>query len=159
MSKISDKIKKWWLFSMSNRKVKVGEGGAFKWTFRRFWVEIRTLSDNFRVRFTAAQNPYGYLFVGEDDQTQGFAERLYMVGMLMTTDQQFVNDIDKALEDYRVRIAAQNPIVEDEQEEEMALEEMRQLQEHIELPDKERKAVEKDIDKRFKQAVKKAKKA
>lgn len=154
MSKFIDKIRKWWLFGMANRTVKVGEAGAFKWRFRRFWVEIKTLSDNFEVRFTAAQNPYGYLFVGGDDQTQGFAERIYMVGMLLTTDQKFVDDIDKALADYQQRIIADNPIFEDKEEEEMAIKEMEELQEHIELPKEERRKVVKDIDRRFKAAVK-----
>ena len=156
MSRIFDKIRKWWLFTMSNPTVKVGEAGAFKWRFRRFWLEIKTLSDNFRVRFTAAENPYGYLYYGDEEQTQGFAERIYMIGMLLTTDQRFVNDIDKAIEDYQKRMSAENPVVENKDEERIAVEEMRQLQEHIELPKKERKAVVNDIDKRFKKAVKKA---
>lgn len=157
MSKFTEKIRKWWLFGLANRTVKVGEAGAFKWRFRRFWVEIKTLSGNFKIRFTAAQNPYGYLFVGGDEQTQGFAERIYMVGMLLTTDQKFVDDIDKALDDYQQRLIAENPVVEDEDEEKMAIKEMEQLQEHIELPEKERKAVVKDIDRRFNAAVKKQK--
>lgn len=154
MSKFIDKIKKWWLFTMSNPTERKGEAGAFQWRFRRFWVEIRTISDNFRMRFTAAQNPYGYLYCGEDDQTQGFAERMYMVGMLLTTDQKFVDDIDKALDDYQKRIVAGEPVVEDKEEEEIALKEMQELQEHIELPKKERKKVERDINGRFKKAVK-----
>ena len=72
-----------WYFHVVNRKVRKGEKGGFKWLFRRFWLEISTLSGNFKARFTAAEHPYGYLIAGEkDDNIEGYCQMLYMVAML-----------------------------------------------------------------------------
>ena len=140
---------------MSNPKVRSGEKGGFKWVFRRFWLEITTLSGNFKARFTAGEHPYGYLIAGKDDDNiSGFCEMLYMVGMLLTTDQGFVNDIRKAIDKYDKRLQKQNPVVEDETEEKIALETEKAVQEHIEMPKKERRKVESDINGRFKKAMK-----
>ena len=151
------KFKKWWWFSMRNPIVREGEHGGFKWRFRRFTLEISTVSDNWRARWTAAEHPYGYLLAGSGDENiEGFAQTMYEVGMLLTTDQGFVNDIQKALKKYSSRLEkkAAKDIVEDETEEKIALEAEKQVQEHVELPRKERKKVERDINKRFKASAK-----
>lgn len=148
------KLKIWWLFTMRNPVVRVGEEGGFKWEFRRFWLDIRTISGNFKARFIASEHPYGYLLAGKGDENiQGFCEMLYTIGSMLTTDQQFVNDINDAVNRYAVRISGQEVEREDD---DIALEEVKAIQEHIELPEKERKKVEKDINKRFKKAVKNA---
>lgn len=150
------RIRAWLLFHVQNHKVRTGEKGAFKWVFRKYTLDISTLSGNFKVRFTAAQHPFGYLLAGEDDQTHGFAQRLYMIGSLLTTDQKFVNDIDKAIKNYNSRIEKSAAVTEDATEERLALEEEKQIQEHVELPKKERRKVERDINGRFRKAVKEA---
>lgn len=142
---------------MRNPIVREGEHGGFKWKFRRFTLEISTLSGNWRARWTAAEHPYGYLLAGSGDENiEGFAQTMYEVGMLLTTDQGFVNDIQKALKKYSSRLEkkAAKDIVEDETEEKIALEAEKQVQEHIELPRKERKKRERDINKRFKASAK-----
>ena len=142
---------------MRNPIVREGEHGGFKWRFRRFTLEISTVSDNWRARWTAAEHPYGYLLAGSGDENfEGFAQTMYEVGMLLTTDQGFVNDIQKALKKYSSRLEkkAAKDIVEDETEEKIALEAEKQVQEHIELPRKERKKRERDINKRFKESAK-----
>lgn len=150
------KIKVWWLFTMRNPVVRKGEHGGFKWCFRRFWLEISTLSGNFKARFTAGEHPYGFLVAGTTDENiEGFCQTLYMIGSLLTTDQEFVDDINVAVKRYSERISEKDVEREDD---EIALEEVKAVQEHIELPEKERKKVEKDIDKRFKKAVKKVRK-
>ena len=154
MSKVIDKIRKWWYFSIANPTERLGGTGAFKWRFRRYFADIKTISGNFSVRVTAAPHPYGYLFNGDDTQVQGYAERLYMVAMLMTTEQQFVNELDKVLSDYEKRHTPPTPVVEDEVEERVAMDEMIALQEHIELPAGERRKVVRDINGRFKKAAK-----
>jgi hypothetical protein len=151
------KFKKWWWFSMRNPIVREGEHGGFKWRFRRFTLEISTLSGNWKAKWTAAEHPYGYLLAGSGDENiEGFAQAMYEVGMLLTTDQGFVNDIQKALKKYSSRLEkkAAKDIVEDETEEKIALEAEKQVQEHIELPRKERKKRERDINKRFKASAK-----
>lgn len=140
---------------MRNPIVRKGEHGGFKWKFRRFWLELETLSGNFKCRFTAAEAPYGYLLAGKGDENiEGFAATLYEIGMLLTTDQTFVDDIQGAIRRYEQRLG-ETELEKDG--EEAAIAEERALQEHLELPKKERRKAEKRIDKEFKKTVKKAK--
>lgn len=154
-----NKIKKWWLFTLKNRVVRQGESGGFKWVFRRFTLDISTVSGNFKARFTAGLHPYGYLISGKDDENiHGFCATLYEVGTLLTTDQGFADDIQKSIVKYRKRLDKQaaGDVVEDETEEKIALETEKAIQEHIEMPKNERRKVERDINGRFKKVVKDA---
>lgn len=118
---------------MRNPIIRKGEKGGFKWVFRRFWFEITTLSGNFKARFTAAEHPYGYLLAGKDDvNIEGFCQTVYEVSMLLTTDQGFVNDIQKAIRKYSTRLEKQAKVEEDEIEEKIALENEKQVQEKVE---------------------------
>ena len=129
------KFTEWWYFHVVNRKVRKGEKGGFKWLFRRFWLEISTLSGNFKARFTAAEHPYGYLIAGEkDDNIEGYCQMLYMVAMLLTADQGFVDDVRKAINKYDKRLQKENPVVEDETEEKIALEDVKQTYEKARDP-------------------------
>lgn len=150
-----NKLRNWWWFHVRNYKVREGEKGGFKWVFRRFWLEITTLSGNFKARFTAGEHPYGYLVAGKDDDNiNGFCETLYMVGMLLTTDQGFVNDIQRAINKYDKRIQKENPVVEDEIEEKMAIEEQKAVDERTKLPRRYRHRVDRETEKRIKGAEK-----
>lgn len=118
-----EKVKKIWWFYLKNPVIRKGESGGFKWRFRRFWLDIASLSGNFKMRFTADEYPYGYLLSGNDENVQGFSERLYYVGKVLTTDSEFVRDLDAALKALEDRAAA----VELEQDgEEMAIEEVKE---------------------------------
>lgn len=151
---MGQKFRKWWWFTMRNPIVRKGEHGGFKWCFRRFWLDIETVSGNFKARFIAAEHPYGYLLAGKDDKNiEGFCQTVYEVGMLLTTDQGFVNDIQKAMKKYSSRLEKQAKVVEDETEEKIALEGEAAIQKHIEMPEKARRKAEKDIDRRFKKAL------
>lgn len=150
-----DKIQRWWWFTVKNPVVRRGEKGGFKWCFRRFWLEIATVSGNFRARYMADAHPYAYLLAGKDDSNiEGFCQTVYMLSYTITTDQGLVNDIQKAFQKYQKRLDKGVEVKEDETEERIALEEVKSVQEHIELPEKERKKVEKDINKRFKKKMK-----
>lgn len=152
---IISKVQKWWLFNMANPVIRKGERGGFKWKFRRFWLEVETLSGNWKARWIAAEHPYGYLLASKDDsQIEGFCQIVYSVGMLLTTDQGFVNDVVKALNKYDMRLQKSAKVEDDETEEKMALEEMKQVQELVEKPKKERRKYARDVDRRFKKAVK-----
>lgn len=152
-----NKIKKWWLFNIKNHVVRQGESGGFKWVFRRFTLDISTVSGNFKARFTAGIHPYGYLISGEDDENiKGFCATLYEVGTLLTTDPQFAKEIQDAIRKYSSRLEKQGAAKEDPAEEQAALETEKAIQEHIELPEKQRRKVERDINGRFKKAVKDA---
>ena len=151
------KFSKFWWFTFRNPVVRRGESGGFKWCFRRLNMTIETLSGNFKARFTAAENPYAYLLASDDDsQVDGFCQILYSVGMLLTTDQEFVDSITKALRDYDKRLnkKAASEVAEDETEEKIALEEVKQVQEFVEMDRKEQKKRERDVNGRFVKAVK-----
>ena len=129
------KFRKWWLFHIQNPVVRKGESGGFKWVFRRYTLDISTLSENFSCRFTADEHPYGYLLASEgDDNIHGFAQTLYIIGKMVTTDQDFVNDISKAFKKYNAKLQKQaaGEVVEDEFEEKVAVEEVKQIYEKVE---------------------------
>ena len=152
-----DKIKKWWWFTIANPIVRKGESGAFKWVFRRFWLEISTVSGNFKVRFTAAEHPYGYLMAGKDDSNIiGFCQTVYMVSMLLTTDKGLVDDVSKAVKKLEKRIQKANPIEDDALEDEMALEQEKAVQERVEMPRRYRRKADRETDRKFRENLKKA---
>lgn len=124
-------------------------------------MDISTVSGNFECRFMADEHPYGYLLAGKDDENiKGFVNTLYEIGKLLTTDQGFVNDIQKAIKKYSQRLDKQaaKAVVEDETEENIALEGEKEIQEYIEMPKRVRRRADRDIDNRFKKAVKEAEK-
>lgn len=154
--KIKEKILKWFWFTFKNPVVRRGEAGAFRFVFRRFWLEIETVSGNFKARFMADAHPYAVLVGCEREETiHGYCSILYQIGTLLTTDAGFVADIQKAISKYdkRLQKIAASEVKEDEMEEKIALETEKQIQEHVELPKKERRKVERDINGRFKKAV------
>ena len=65
------------------------------------------------------------------------------------------NELENSI---RARYERYAKVEENETEEKMALEEVKQVQELVEKPKKERKKAEKDIDRRFKKAVKEVRK-
>lgn len=152
------KIQKWWIFHVSNRVVWKGETGGFKFVFRKYTLDISTLSGNFSARFTASEHPYAYLISGREDQVQGYAERLYMIASLMTTEQQFVNDLDKAINAYNNRLEGKAEVVEDETEEKIAIEEVKAVQDYVDAPKKVQRKMERDANGRFKKVVKEVQK-
>lgn len=151
--KILDKIRRFWLFRMANPVVRKGEHGGFKWKFRRFWLEVSTLSGNWSARWMANEHPYGYLVQGEDDENiEGFCQMVYMVSMLLTTDQKFVNDVSKALDRYEKRM--EKAKIDEEDDEEVILAAEKQVQEYAEMPEKERKKKERELDRQLKKMAK-----
>lgn len=158
---IKEKILKWWWFTFRNPVVREGESGGFCWRFRRFWMEVETLSGNFKARFMADAHPYAYLLAGKtDDNIIGFCQIVYMLSHTLTTDQGLVNDVQRAYQKYNNRLQKQaaSEVLEDETEEKIALDAEKAIQEVVEMPKKERRKYERGVDGRFKAAVKKAEK-
>lgn len=150
---LKEKFMKWWFFRVKNTTVRKGEAGGFRWRFRRFTMEVETLSGNWKARWTADLHPYGALVSRDgDDDIHGYCQIVYEISKLLTTDQKFVSAIEKAILDYDKRL--RNEVVDDETEEKAALEFERQVQEVVEMPKKERRKYSRDVDKRFKKAVK-----
>lgn len=160
---MKEKFLTWWYFHIANPVVRKGESpdGAFKWEFRRFWLEITTLSGNFKARFMADAHPFAYLLAGKDDENIiGFSQLMYSLGMLLTQDQGLADDVAKAINKYQKRLEKQaaGEVVDDETEEKIALEQERSIQEVVEMDKKTRRKYERGVDGRFKAAVKKAEK-
>ena len=154
--KIKEKILKWWWFTFKNPVIRKGETGGFKWEFRRFWMEVETLSGNFKAKFMADEHPYAVLIGCEKEETiHGYCSILYQIGKLLTTDAGFVNDVQKAISKYdkRLQKKAAAEVKEDEMEEKIALETEKQIQEVVDMPKKERRKYERGVDGRFKKAV------
>lgn len=146
---------------MANPVVREGKSpdGAFRWKFRRFTLELSTESGNWKAVFTAAEHPYAYLLSGgTDDNIIGFCRIVYMVSMLVTTDQGLANDIGKAINKYQKRLEKTADVTEDEVEEKAALDAEKQVREFVEMPAQKRKKVERETNKKFKKAVKEAEK-
>lgn len=155
MKKIFQKIRTWFWFTFKNPIVRKGEKGAFKWTFRRLSLDIETVSGNFKARFTAAEHPYAALLLSPDDvNPHGFAAILYEVAMLLTTDQNFANAIGDVLHAYSERVGDDVQVVDDELEEKVALEEVKNIQEYVDASPKEKRRIERDSKGRFKKVEK-----
>lgn len=149
------KFSKFLWFTFRNPVVRRGESGGFKWCFKRFWLDISTVSGNFKARFTADEHPYGYLLAGKDDSNIiGFCQIMYTLGKMLTTDQGLVNGIEKELRKYEKRLEKTEPDPTDS--EEAAIAEVKAVQEYVEASPKEKKQRERDSNGRFKKAVKKA---
>lgn len=161
MKKIWTKIVKWWYFHIANPVVRKGEAGGFRFVFRRFTMDVETLSGNWKARWTADLHPYGALVSREgEDDIHGYCQIIYEISKLLTTDQKFAEDVVRSISKYNDRLEknASREVVEDEIDEKIALEEMKQVQEVVEMPTKERRKYERGVDARFRKAVKKAEK-
>ena len=147
------KFSKFLWFTFRNPVVRRGESGGFKWCFKRFWLDIETVSGNFKSRFTADEHPYGYLLAGKDDSNIiGFCQIMYTLGKMLTTDQGLVDGIQKELRKYEKRLEKTEPDPTDS--EEAAIAEVKAVQEYVEASPKEKKQRERDSNGRFKKAVK-----
>lgn len=157
---LKEKLMKWWYFRVKNATVRKGEAGGFRWRFRRFTVEVETLSGNWKAKWTADAHPYGFLLNAEDDQVHAYCQIMYELSKLLTTEQKFASAVEKAISDYdkRLQKAAAKEVVEDETEEKIALETEKQVQAVVDMPKKERRKYSRDVDRRFRKAVKEAEK-
>jgi len=154
--KIKEKIQQFWWFRFRNPVIRKGVAGAFRFVFRRFWLEIETISGNFKARFMADAHPYAYLLASQGDENiHGFCQTVYLLSKTLTTDQGLVDDVVKAFAKYDKRLdkKAAAEVKEDEMEEKIALETEKQIQEVVDMPKKERRKYERDVSGRFKKAV------
>lgn len=149
MKKILASIQKWWLFTFRNPVKHKFELGGFRVVFRRFWLDIESVSDNFKVRFLASQHPYGYLFVsaeqGQLNNIHGFCAYLYKLSYCLTTDKKLVNDVNKALKNYDMRLAAKAATAVSTENDSIDLEVVKQNHEVGQMTKKQRKQRKKEI--------------
>lgn len=149
MKQILAKIEKWWLLAFRNPIEYKFEFGGFKVVFRRFWMEIETVSENFKVRFLASQHPYGYLFVsaqkGNLNNIHGFCAYIYKLSHTLTTDNKLVEDVNKAMKNYDKRLAAKAATVVSTENDDIDLEVVKQDHEVGKMTKKERKQRKQEI--------------
>lgn len=149
MEKILAKIMKWWLFTFANRVEYKFEFAGFKVVFRRYWMDIKSVSDNFKVRFLASQHPYGYLYVsakqGNIENIRGYCHYLYKLAFCLTTDNKLVEDVNKSLKNYDKRLAAQAATAVSTEEDDLDLETVKQNYEVSKMTNKQRKLRKKQM--------------
>ena len=149
MKQILARIEKWWLFTFRNPIEYKFEFGGFKVVFRRFWMEIESVSENFKVRFLASQHPYGYLFVsaqkGNLNNIHGFCAYIYKLSHTLTTDNKLVEDVNKAMKNYDKRLAAKAATVVSTENDDIDLEVVKQDHEVGKMTKKERKQRKQEI--------------
>lgn len=154
MKQILAKIEKWWLFTFRNKVEYNFEFGGFKVVFRRFWLEIESVSENFKVRFLASEHPYGYLYVsakqGRLDNIHGFCAYIYKLSHTLTTDNKLVEDVNKAIKNYDKRLAAKAATAVNTEDDEMDLDVVQQSHEVGKMTKKERKQRKQKIKEAFK---------
>ena len=151
MKKILAKIQKWWYFTFLNPVEYRFEVGGFKVVFRRFWLDIESMSKNFKVRFLASEHPYGYLFVscknGKLDNVHGYCAFIYKLSHCLTTDNKFVEDIHKAISNYDKRLAAKAVTNVSTDNDDIDLEVVKQNDAVGKMTKKEREARKKELKK------------
>jgi hypothetical protein len=151
MKKILAKIQKWWYFTFLNPVEYRFEVGGFKVVFRRFWLEIESMSKNFKVRFLASEHPYGYLFVscknGKLDNVHGYCAFIYKLSHCLTTDNKFVEDINRAISNYDKRLAAKAVTNVSTDNDDIDLEVVKQNDAVGKMTKKEREARKKELKK------------
>ena len=155
------KIKNWWYLHVANPVVARGERGAFKYVFRRYWLDVTTVSGNFKFRSMASEHPYMYLLEsvrqGNEENVFGYAERIYIIQSTLTREQGLVNDIDKAIAKYDRRLTAKNT-PEPEDSEAASIAEVKNVQAYVDASPKEKRKIEREANGRFKKALKEAEK-
>ena len=149
MKQILAKIEKWWLFTFGNPVESKFEFGGFKVIFRRFWLDIETVSGNFKVRFLASHHPYGYLFVsaqkGNLNNIHGFCAYIYKLSHTLTTDNKLVEDVNKAMKNYDKRLAAKAATAVSTENDDIDLEVVKQNHEVGKMTKKERNQRRKEL--------------
>lgn len=146
IKKLWGRIAGWFLYTFLNPVLYRSENGAFKVVFRRYWMEIRSLSDNFRMRVMICEHPYGYLLFGarngNEKNVHAFCEYVYAVVMTLTTDQKFANEVQRSLgRCYERRANAELRETAKERDDETAISEVMQQVEADKMSRKDRRKI------------------
>lgn len=150
IKKLWGKVVAWFVFSFNNPVLFKQELGGFKVVFRRYWMEIRSLSDNFRLRVMVSEHPYGYLFYsmkkGLMDNIKGFCHYVYALTMSITTDQKLANEIQRSLNrSYDRRAKEEMAKTAKERDDETAINEVMANHEMDKMPRKERRKIVREL--------------
>ena len=87
------------------------EVGGFKWTFRKYSMTVRSLSENWQMRVLCGEHSYGYLLEslsqGKTDNLHGYAIIMYSLAVSLTRDEKLVSDVTRDIKAYAARVDRQ----------------------------------------------------
>lgn len=145
-------VQRWFLLTFCDTKIKAVQCSAFKVTFRKFTMEIKSVSGNFTLKTMGMVYPNAFLYdaltKGDADLVQWYCNRMYELTTLLLTDQGLFNDVQKALNEYdkRLQVIAEQKAKEvTEEEERMAAEQVKANIEYANMTKKQRKEYKKAL--------------
>lgn len=146
MKKLFMNISNWWLLTFRNTLLREVEFDAYKVTFRRFTMDITTKSGNLRLRTMGMLYPNAFLYnaleKGDEKIVAWFCNEVYQFVSLLTTDQGLANDIHKVFAKFYKRMEKKaESLAKDiaEDDDNLALEQVKFNQEYAKKSKKERK--------------------
>lgn len=147
-----EKLQRWFLITFCNAKIKTVQCSAFKVTFRKFTMEIKSVSGNFTLKTMGMVYPNAFLYdaltKGDADLVQWYCNRMYELTTCLLTDQGLFDDVQKALTKYgkRLQVVAEQKAKEvTEEEEHMAAEQVKANIEYANMTKKQRKEYKKAL--------------
>ena len=147
-----DKLQRWFLLTFCDTKIKTVQCSAFKVTFRKFTMEIKSVSGNFTLKTMGMVYPNAFLYdaltKGDADLVQWYCNRMYELTTLLLTDQGLFDDVQKALNKYDKRlqvIAEQKAKQVTEEEERIVAEQVKANIEYANMTKKQRKEYKKAL--------------
>lgn len=147
-----DKMQRWFLLTFCNVKIKTVQFPAFKVTFRKFTMEIKSLSGNFTLKTKGMIYPNAFLYdaltKGDENLVQWYCNRMYELTTFLLTDQGLFDDVQKALTKYckRLQVVAEQKAKEiTEEEDAIAAEQVKANIEYANMTKKQRKEYKKAL--------------
>lgn len=145
-------VQRWFLITFCNTKIQTVQCPAFKVTFRKFTMEIKSESGNFTLKTMGMVYPNAFLYdaltKGDADLVQWYCNRMYELTTCLLTDQGLFDDVQKALTKYdkRMQVVAEQKAKEVTKEEELiAAEQVKANIEYANMTKKQRKEYKKAL--------------
>lgn len=146
------KVQMWLLLTFCDTKIKTVQCPAFKVTFRKFTMEIKSVSGNFTLKTKGMVYPNAFLYdaltKGDADLVQWYCNRMYELTTLLLTDQGLFDDVQKALTKYgkRLQVVAEQKAKEvTEEADTIAAEQVKANIEYANMTKKQRKEYKKAL--------------
>ena len=94
-----EKLQRWFLLTFCDTKIKTVQCSAFKVTFRKFTMEIKSVSGNFTLKTLGMVYPNAFLYdaltKGDENLVHWYCNRMYELATLLLTDQGLFDDVQK----------------------------------------------------------------
>ena len=145
-------VQRWFLLTFCDTKIKTVQFPAFKVTFRKFTMEIKSMSGNFTLKTMGMVYPNAFLYDaltnGDEKLVQWYCNRMYELTTCLLTDQGLFDDVQKALTKYgkRLQVVAEQKAKEvTEEDERIASEQVKANIEYANMTKKQRKEYKKAL--------------